>query len=91
MTTNVSLLAIRKLTVRDLRSVRRNGSIRNIATLLDGVVLGVTTPRDALFFEDINDSVGQGARDVEDIVGVQAKRSGRNVVKVVWLFNIQRH
>jgi hypothetical protein len=79
-----SMLGI-ELTVRHFRAVRVHRSIRKVAALLDGIVLGVATPRDTFFLQQINDGSVPRSSEVDRVIRVPAKSSGSNVAKVVWL------
>jgi hypothetical protein len=73
-----------KLTVLYLSAVHHWG-VGGVATLGKRVVLGVSTPRDTLLFQKVDNVVGFGTSEVVWSVRVPAIGSGSEVVNVVWL------
>jgi hypothetical protein len=73
--------------MRNLGAVGIHRSIWKVATLGNRVVLGISSPRDALLFQDVDNVVGIRACHVDRGIRVETKGRCSNVVKIIRLEN----
>jgi hypothetical protein len=78
-------LSLKILTVGNFIASGIHWSVRKVTTLLNRIILSITSPGDTLLFQKVHNAVTIGTGKIVRVVTVPSETSSSNMTKVVGL------